>query len=120
MSEFLIQPDVPIQIKRNNDPAVWCSYCKERFGMVFDKDIKKTIWHPKAQQMAYWVIRSIHPERKQEYTDKTGQKYTAGIARAYCLDCVNDIEMDGFSLQEQLAFGATYTHKLSTGCENEL
>lgn len=115
MSELLIQQEPAIKIQRNTNPDVWCSYCKERWGSYWDKELKKAIWYPQAQRMAYWVIQSIHPHRKQEYTDKQGQKYMAGRSRAYCLDCLNEIESDGYSLQEQLIFGATYTHELSTG-----
>lgn len=86
---------------RNTSSERGCDYCFGRYGLVYDANTKKLVAHPKVN-LAYWVINSIHPERE-------------GRIRAYCVSCINDIESDGTSLQEQLVFGATYTHGLSTG-----
>lgn len=101
MSEFWAEQELPIRIVRNLDTNRPCSYCVDLHGFKYDKELKKTVFHDKVN-MAYWVVGSIHPER-------------IGRVRGYCLECLKYIQSDGTSLQEQLTFGATYTHNLSTG-----
>lgn len=104
--DFWLQELPPIILIRNHDKSIWCKYCKERYGKYKDKDTGAMVWHWKAQAPAYYLTESIHPQRK-------------GRRGAYCLPCVNEIEADGYSLQDQLIFGATYTHKISTDGDNK-
>lgn len=108
--------EVADNIKRNYDPKIWCMSCKAQYGQYKDKNTGQKIWHLKAQRMAYWVITSL--------------RHSKGAQRAYCLECINELEnidKDFYAIQDQcrdgLLIGDTKFWKLSTrlptGVDNE-
>lgn len=87
--------DEAAKVVRNTDPKRYCMAHMAQYGSYKDKDTGIKQWTLKAQRMAYWII--------------TSSKHNPGTERAYCLDCINELEnIDGtpYPIQDQLRDGA--------------
>ena len=105
MSDFWADVEAS-KVTRNTDAKRYCMAHMAQYGSYKDKVTGEKVWHLKAQRMAYWII--------------TSTKHNPGMERAYCLDCINDLEnIDGtpYPIQDQLRDGQDVGRfwELSTG-----